>query len=174
MKNTIWILATLIFVSGCSSLPPLPYTVSDDNNQALKQYMGSSVRVTSVVAMDGFNTHCRLMGPIQVVDGMTIPQFIENAFNDEFKSAGLYSDSGTNLEGAVTVIRVSSNPGRWDLSLTLDSSNGKSMSVDSSYEFKTAFAAVKACGRVTQALGPAVQNLVRLFVTDPKFGDLVK
>ena len=59
------------------------------------------------------------MGPIQIVDGMTVPQFIETAFNDELKSAGLYSNNGTSLEGTVTEIRVNSNIGRWDLSLTL-------------------------------------------------------
>lgn len=174
MKKAIWVLAVLFFASGCSSLPPLPYSVSDDNNQSLKQFTGSSVRVASVNTLGGFNIHCRLTGPIQIVDGMTIPQFIEKAFNDELTSAGLYSDSGTSLKGTVTLVRVSSGPGKWELSLTLNSSNGKTMSVDSSHEFESAFSAVKACGRTTQALGPAVQNLIQLFVTDPQFGELIK
>ncbi len=177
MKNRIWVLAAVIFASGCSTMTPARYAVSVDNNQALKQYAGSTVKVASITTAGSYDANCRLMGPIQAADGMTIPQFIEKAFNDELKFASLYSDSGTNLTASMTKIGFSSTSGltngNWDLSITLGSSNGKTMSVETSYGFKSGFDAITACNQTAQALGPAVQDLIKRVVTDPQFRGLI-
>ncbi len=109
---------------------------------------------------------------------MTIPQFVEKAFNDELKFAGIYSDRGMALTGTLTKISFSSTKGltngNWDLSLTLTSSNGKSAHVESSYDFKSGFDAITACNQTAQALGPAVQDLIKKAVADPQFGGLIR
>ena len=105
------------------------------------------------------------MGPIHASDNMTIPQFVQKAFNDELKFAGLYSESGTKLDGMLDKIQFSSTSGLtsgWcDLALTLKSSNGKSLSTQKKYEFKSGFDAITACNQTAQALGPAVQDLIK-------------
>jgi len=176
----IIILAVLAaaFLSGCSTMTPARYSISVDNNQALKAYEGSKVRVASVSSAVDFDSSCRMMGPIQASDGMTIPQFINKAFNDEFKFASLYSDTGTTLTGALTKVEFSSvsslTNGYWLLGMNLKSSNGKSMDFDSRYDFKSGFDAITACNQTAQALGPAVQDLIKKAIADPQFGSLIR
>ena len=79
-------------------MTPARYAVSVDNNLALKKYEeGSRVKVVSMAAPASFDPNCRLMGPIQGSDGMTVPQFVQKAFNDELKFANLYAEDGVTL-----------------------------------------------------------------------------
>ena len=80
MRTTILVLASLVVISGCSTMTPARYAVSVDNNEALKKYAGSMVRVASITAVGTYDANCRLMGPIKASDGMTIPEFIGKAF----------------------------------------------------------------------------------------------
>ena len=113
------------------------------------------------------------MGPIKAADGMTITEFIQDAFNDEFKFADIYDQEGMRLEGDVTEIEFSSidalTNGHWNLGLTLRSPNGNSMSSAVNYQFKSGWDAITACNQTADALGAAVQDLVLKTVTDPSF-----
>lgn len=178
MKKHLAVIALAMFALGCSTMTPARYSVSIDNNQALKRYEGSQARLVSISSSTKYDANCRLMGPIQASDGMTIPQFVEKAFNDELKFANVYSEQGVALEGDLTRIAFSSSAGLvngwWELALKLTSSNGKSLAVESRYDFKSGFDAVTACNQTAQALGPAVQDLIKKTVTDPQFGELLK
>ncbi len=178
MRTVIALCGVALLSAACSTMTPARYAVSIDNNQALKQYAGSKARVASISSAANYDANCRLMGPIQASDGMTIPQFIEKAFNDELKFANIYSDQGVTLTGSLMRIAFSSSSqltnGWWDLALTLTSNNGKSMSVESRYEFKSGFDAITACNQTAQALGPAVQDLIKKTVTDPQFSALLQ
>lgn len=168
----------LIMMSGCSTMTPARYSISIDNNQALKQYAGAEIKVSSIEAAGSYNSACRLMGPIKASDNMTIPQFVEKAFNDELKFANVYSDNGVSLTGKLTKIGFSSvnglTNGVWSLDLDLTSSNGKSMSTSTRYKFKSGFDAITACNQTAQALTPAVQDLINKVVTSPEFVALIK
>jgi len=159
-------------------MTPARYAVSVDNNVALKKYEGSRVKVVSIEPPANFDPNCRLMGPIQASDGMTIPQFVQKAFNDEFKFANLYAENGVALNGTLTKVAFSSTSGLtngwWDLDLLLKSSNGKSMNVVSRYEFPSGFDAITACNQTAQALGPAVQDLIKKTVSDSQFPSLLR
>lgn len=172
------VIFTLILVSGCSTMTPARYSMSVDNNQALKQYAGAAIKVASIEAAGKYDSNCRLMGPIKASDNMTIPQFVEKAFNDEFKLANVYSENGVLLTGKLTKIAFSSvnglTNGVWSLDLSLASSNGKSLSIASQYNFKSGFDAITACNQTAQALTPAVQDLIKKTILDPKFSELIK
>jgi hypothetical protein len=174
-----WVaLGLVLALTGCSTMTPARYSVSMDNNQALKQYAGSAARLVSLAPPAEYSPNCRLMGPIQASDGMTIPQFVEKAFNDELKFAGVYAENGPALTGTIDHIEFSSTAGLtngwWDLAWTLKSGNGRSLSVQNRYGFKSGFDAVTACNQTAQALGPAVQDLIRKTVTDARFGELIR
>lgn len=178
MKKIV-IAGALVFVlAGCTTMSTARYSVSADNNQALKAYAGSKALLMPLAMETDYNAKCRLVGPIKALDGMTLDQLITKAFNDEFKFADIYSDSGVRLTGAVTKAEFSSTAGLtngwWDIGVRLDSSNGKSLSVANKYEFKSGFDALTACNHTAQALGPAVQDMIKKAVTDPAFGDLIK
>jgi hypothetical protein len=170
--------AVAILALGCSTMTPARYSVSIDNNQALKRYESSKAMVASISSSARYDASCRLMGPIQASDGMTIPQFVEKAFNDELKFANIYSDQGVSLKGDLTRIAFSSTSGLtngwWELALKLTLSNGKSMTAESRYEFKSGFDAITACNQTAQALGPSVQDLIKKIVDDPQFGELLR
>lgn len=177
MQRTMLLTAVAVLVTGCSTMTPARYAVSIDNNQALKQQAGAAVKMASVGAQGKYDSSCRLMGPIKAGDGMTIPQFVQKAFNDEFKFANIYSESGVSLDGTMTRIEFSSvsglTNGVWNLAATIKSSNGKSMDAAVSYPFKSGFDAITACNQTAQALGAAVQDLIKKTVTDPQFGALI-
>lgn len=168
----------MFLMAGCSTMTPARYSMSIENNQALKKYSGSKIKLSSLSAPATYDSNCRLMGPIQASDGMTIPQFVEKAFNDELKFADVYSDEGIALTGSLNRIEFSSTAGLtggyWDLAMELKSSNGKSMTFDNRYDFKSGFDAITACNQTAQALGPAVQDLIKKAVSNPQFAELIK
>ena len=178
MRRVLALCVVVLVSVGCSTMTPARYAVSVDNNLALKKYEGSRVKLVSMVSPASFDPNCRLMGPIQGSDGMTVPQFVQKAFNDELKFANLYAEDGVTLDGNLTKIAFSSTSGLtngwWELDLTLKSSKGKSMDVASLYEFKSGFDAITACNQTAQALGPAVQDLIKKTVTDPQFSALLR
>ena len=96
-----------------------------------------------------------------------------------YNVADIYDEhNGTQLSGKVNKIDFSSasgiTNGWWDLAITLHSPNGKSLSVESRYNFKSGFDAITACNQTAQALGAAVQDLIEKTVKDPEFGALLK
>jgi hypothetical protein len=159
-------------------MQPPRYSVSVDNIQTMKEFEGAKVKVSSLTRSGSFSSNCRLMGPIEPADGLSISLFITKAFNDEFKMAEIYSDNGVSINGDITEIEFSSitgvTNGYWDISLDLKSSNGASLSVTNKYVFKSGFDAITACNATADALSPAVQDLIRNTVNHPDFGMLVK
>jgi len=170
--------ASVLALSGCMTMTPANYMVSQESRATLSKYAGRKLAVMQVTGPPRFDTMCRAVGDIQIVDGLTVAQFVAKGFNDEIKFAGLYSDNGTKLTSSLTKAAFSSSSnlvnGYWELGLTLQSSNGQSMSVDSRYDFEAGFVGPSACNNTSRALGPAVQKLVQKTVADPKFAGLLK
>ena len=131
------------------------------------------MQVVSLNQSASYEPNCRLMGPIEPADGLTIPAFITKAFNDEFKMAGIYSEDGTKMTGDVTQVRFSSmsglTNGYWLISLDLQSSNGEGLSVSHQHNFKSGFDAITACNATADALTSAVQDLIKAVVSHPQF-----
>lgn len=178
MKKIVMMLFALIVCAGCSTMTPARYSISIDTNQTLKQFKGEKAVLVSMNAPQTFDANCRLMGPIQAADGMSIPEFVRKAFNDELKFAEIYNDKeGTQLTGTMDHITFSSSSGLtsgwWDLGLTLRSANGKSLTVSNRYDFPSGFDAITACNQTAQALGAAVQDLIKKAASDPGFKQLL-
>lgn len=179
MKRLILIAVVLLpLVSACSTMTPARYSPSADVNVLLDAHSDARVHVSALTMPADADVNCRMMGPIKAADGMTIAEFIADAFNSEFKFARIYAQDGITLSGSVDVIEFSSivglTNGRWDIALTLNSSNGASLSSRNLYEFKSGFDAITACNQTAQALGSAVQELVKVTVGDPGFAALLK
>lgn len=178
MKRIAVLLLAIGFAAGCTTLTSTRYSVSADNNQALKKFAGKKASVTAMTTGTEFHANCRLKGPIQAADGMSIPEFIQKAFNDEFKFADIYdAGKGRRLSGILNNIEFASADvmgGRWDIDLTLESDNGRSLRVNNRYIFKTGLDSAVACNQTAQALGAAVQDLIYKTVVDPKFGSLLQ
>lgn len=175
MKKAL-VLTSMVLLAGCSTMQPPRYSVSVDNIQTLKKFEDSKLIFSSFEQSASYSANCHLMGPIEPADSLSMPAFIAKAFNDELKMANVYSESGTKISGNITNIAFSSmkgiTNGLWDISITLTSSNGYSFDVSNKYEFKSGFDAITACNATADALTPAVQDLIKKTVTDPKFSTL--
>jgi hypothetical protein len=117
---------------------------------------------------------------MRVADGLTHAQYIQKAFEDEFKIAGAYATGSprVTLSGEIQKIEFSSTRaltgGSWSIDLNLTSSNGKQLRVNEYYEFDSGFAAFEACRNTAEAFSRAVQNLVGKVVKNSEFASLVK
>ena len=108
---------------------------------------------------------------------MTIAAFIAKAFNDEFKLAGIYSGNGIKITGEITKIEFSKptmfQDGHWNISLNLESSNGKTLPASHHYSFSPLLGS-NVCHAVATALIPAVPDLIKKAVLHPQFGSLLE
>lgn len=177
MKKLV-LAVSVLALSACSTMQPPRYSVSVDNIQTLKQFKEIKGEFASLNQKANFSSNCRMMGPIEPADGLTIPQFITKAFNDELKMAERYSSDTTQITGDITKVEFSSisglTNGYWDIGLSLKSSNGESLTVSNKYSFKSGFDAITACNATADALSPAVQDLINVTVNHPNFSKLLK
>ena len=177
MKKILLVSIATLVLSACSTMQPPRYSVSVDNIQKLKSYGGSKVKIASLSDPAKFDAGCRLVGPIEPADGLSLSQFISKAFNDEFKMANIYSENGAKITGNVTKVEFSSitglTSGYWNIGLNLKSSNGQSMTVSNKYTFRSGFDAVTACNATADALSPAVQDLIKAAINHPSFKRLL-
>ncbi|MBX3628173.1 MAG: hypothetical protein KF892_24395 [Rhizobacter sp.] len=175
----IAVLATAVLLTACETPTTQRYSISADNNIAIKAINAKDVGIGAFAEPATFDPNCRAMGPLQVADGLTHTQYIRKAFEDELKVAGAHgSPPRVTLTGKVTRLEVSSSRavtgGSWTIDLDLSSSNGKTMAVKEYYEFNSGFAAPEACRNTAEAFTRAVQNLVGKAVRDPQFAGLVR
>ncbi|WP_146027253.1 hypothetical protein [Bowmanella denitrificans] len=177
MKKVV-LAVSLLALSACSTMQPPRYAISVDNVQTLKQLSEINGEFASLNQPASFSSNCRLMGPIEPADGLSIPQFITKAFNDELKMADKYSKDTVKITGDITKIEFSSitglTNGYWDIGLSLKSSNGTELEVSNKYSFKSGFDAITACNATADALSPAVQDLIKATFSHPDFANLMK
>ncbi|MGO2509453.1 MAG: hypothetical protein ACTH6Y_10705 [Vibrio hibernica] len=138
MKKVVLALSVLA-LSACSTMQPPRYAISVDNNQALKHLETIKGEFANLNQPVKFSSNCRLMGPIEPADGLSVPEFITKAFNDELKMADKYSKDSIKVTGDITKVEFSSVSGYWDLGLSLNSNNGTSLTVNNKYSFESGF-----------------------------------
>ena len=167
----------LLCVCGCGVKVPPRYSISVDVNEKLKTYSGAKVHMDEIKPPVKFNAGCRMMGNIKAPDGMTIPEYILDAFNDEFKYAGIYSEAGTTLKADLRELVFSSSHelvnGWWKMSIKITSESGKSFLVSNTYYFSSGFDGMTACNETSDALVPAIQDLILKTVNAADFKELI-
>ncbi len=177
MKKIV-LVVSLIALTACSTMQPPRYAVSVDNIQKLKQLTEINGEFSPMTQSASFSPNCRLMGPIEPADSLSISQFITKAFNDELKMADKHSKEAMKVSGDITKIEFSSisglTNGYWDIGLNLTSINGANLTVNNKYTFKSGFDAITACNATADALSPAVQDLISATVNHPDFSKLLK
>lgn len=173
--KSLFIAITALLLTACSTYMPQRYSISADNNVALKAIGLGSINVGTFQGPAKFDNACRGAGPLAPPDNMSFEAYIQKALADELKVAGMYDDKAprVSLSGVVTRLEFSSSRGltggSWDVSVTFSSSNGKSLSVVEHYEFNSGFIADTACKQTAEAFLPTVQNLIGKLVKNPQF-----
>lgn len=176
MFRHVGVCLAIAVLGGCATYAAPRYTVSADDVVSLRALGGKMVNVGKFTSTKpGLKEiACRAVGPITTQDGEPFSEFIRRALADELKIAGVYStNAAIVLTGNLNSIDYSSATGKWDLSLTVNSSNGKSLTATEDYNYATSYAGVTACNQTAQALVPAIQNLIGKIVGNPKFRTLL-
>lgn len=164
-------LASVVLLSGCA-YNASPYGASVKNVDSIKQL---NIKPVSVTKFESFkpglaSITCRAAGPVTV--SPSFESYIEKAFIDELKLAGVYDPSSPLvISGRLEEVDFSSGitDGKWQFTLVVSNARKESFSAKSIYGFSGSFVADKACQEVAQALGPAVQKLIEDVIRDPKF-----
>lgn len=174
MKRGFILLAALC-LAGCDSFTAAPYGISADNNLALKSIgAGKHVAVSTFTMAVKYDLDCRMAGPIQLPGGLSAAGYIQKAFTDELKMAGLYDETAKNrLTGSITQLDFGSVTGGWDIALTLASTNGRIASAQEHYDFHSSLTGAGACYNVASSLQPAVQGLIQQMILSPDFKALL-
>jgi hypothetical protein len=180
MRNILAAIVPLILlISACSTYTTPRYAINADTNVALKALGVTGVSVGAFTGPASFDKACRAAGPLAPPDGMSHTAYIQKAFEDELKVAGAYAASAprVTLSGVVNKLAFSSSRGltggTWDIDLTLNSSNGKTLSVVEHYEFESGFVADTACKQTAETYFRAVQNLISKAVRSSEFSELL-
>ncbi len=163
--------ASATFLAGCT-YNVAPYGASVENVDAIKAHKLKPVSIGKFESSRPGNASisCRAAGPVSV--SPSFESYIEKAFIDELKLAGIYdASSPLVLSGKLEKVDFSSGitDGNWSFTLTVTNARKESFTTESKFSFSGSFAADKACQEVAQAFGPAVQKLVSDVVRDPKF-----
>ena len=164
-------LAVTALMTGCA-FNVAPYGASVKNVEALK---ATSIKPVSVAKFQAAkpgdaSISCRAAGSVKV--DPNFETYIEKAFIDELKLAGLYDPNASlKLSGKLEQIDFSSgiSDGNWAFTLVVSNARNESFSTQSKFPFSGSFIAEKACQEVAQAFGPAVQKLIEDVVRNPKF-----
>ena len=179
LKIAVPVLSALL-LSACSTYTPQRYSISADNNVALKTLPAGNINVGPFSGPNDFDNSCRAAGPISPPDNMSFEAYIQKALADELKVAEKFDDKTpkVTLTGILEKLDFSSSRGltggTWNIGLRVNSSNGQTMYVDEHYEFESGFIADTACKQTAEAYFPAVQNLIGTLVTSPDFRKLVE
>lgn len=166
----------LIALTGCSTFATTRYSPSVDNIQTLKTFKGSQVKVGNFSSFSpGVSIiTCRGFGPVKTPDGEPFSEYVRKALMDELKIADIYStEAPIMLSGQLNQLDFSSASGNWSISLTVNSSNGKSITVNDNYKFTTSYYGETACNQTAQAFMPAVQDIIGKLVRSAEFKTLI-
>lgn len=177
MTRLIAVLLATTLVSSCSTYAVHRYSISVDNVTALRAINGKTVNVGNFTSTQpGLKEiMCRGGAPIKTPDGETFADFIRKALIDELKIANTFSPNApVTFTGNLNSIDFSSVSGNWNISLTVSSSNGRSVTVAEDYNYTTSFYGETACNQTAQAFVPAIQNLIGKLVTGPDFHALLQ
>ncbi len=170
-------LSSVIAISACSTYTVNNYGISAENVEIMKAMDGVQFSVTDFTAAKPglVKIQCRGAGPVMTPNQETFESYITSALVSELKIAGVYSESSNiQISGYLENLDFNSNigSGKWMFDVNVSNERGISYKVNSVFLFSTNWVADKACQQVAQAFVPAVQNLIKDIVSNPKFNEL--
>ena len=182
VMRSLSIIASAAVVTGCeTAYTTQRYAISADNNEVIRRTLKNTE--IGISAFTGpatpFDAQCRMGAPLRVADGLSHTQYIQKAFEDELKVAGVFSSANPpiSLQGHVRYLEFSTTVvgtgGFWGIYFVLTSSNGSQLYLDEYYTFDTGYRAIEACRNAAEAFSRAVQNLVGQTFSHPDFPTLL-
>jgi len=179
-KLLIPLISTLA-LGACQSYTAQTYSISPDTVRSVKNLkLNESIGVGDVSASTAIDLNCRAMGPIVLPNRLSLTSYVKKAMEDELKigDAYAYQNPKITLTAQISKFDMSSSKGLikgyYDIALKVNSTNGNSLQVTEYYEFESGYDGNTACKNTSDAIMPAVQNLVGKIYRSPQFESLVK
>lgn len=178
----IGFIASLALLAGCSTTNSIPYKASTSNVITIQNTLKQSnvkVNLGDFTIGNGVNQEftCRMLGPVTVAPGKSLPTYVKEAFQEELFLAQAYdTTSPIQIQGVIEHLSFSSvSPANWEIAMHVSSNKSTTgYTVSIKYNYDTSFDAWSACKNVADAFGPAVQELLHQVVINPQFKELVK
>ena len=163
---------------GCSVMSPERYSISPEISDILRDSEAKEGIVLSKLVMGtSFSRSCRLFTLIHAAPGREFNDYIKDAFNDEFRSAGIYNRKGVVLVGSIDKMDFSSTSfltkGFWHITLTLKSENNHRLTTQITYYYNSGWNGISACDQATKAFRETVQDLIKQTVSHQNFDQLL-
>lgn len=171
------VLATFLF-TGCG-IKTSEYNVSADNVQTLRDYKELKLDVSNFTATNGDESSvmCRLAETISTPKGEPFSEYIKEALVSELKMAGVYDkNSNLKISGNLDKIYGSTMFGNayWEINVTITSSNGKSITVNTKRDYPSSYLASTACNNMGTSFAPTIKQLIGDIVNHKDFSELLR
>ncbi|QEZ47210.1 hypothetical protein [Cupriavidus oxalaticus] len=175
--KSVTLAASLVVLAGCSTYSVPRYSASAETVERLRSSAPATAKVGTFTASGENRSEitCRGVGPIKAADGETFADYARKALASELRMAGLYAEQApVTLSGNLDQLDFSSTEGRWDIALTVTSSNGASVTKAVTHKYPTNFVGEIACNTTAHAFMPAMQDIISALVNSQEFPDLLK
>lgn len=186
LKSCPSVLAILLTVAGCETIPPTlvdRYATNANVLEFLQTKHSTTVNVGPLesIQTDILEVSC-LSQEITLPDNEGYAAYVRTALISELAIGDRYSKSAPVVLNVILEnvnlsfirrIGFGSLGGIWDFELTVNSSNGASVTVAASHGYHTGWAPIR-CHTAAQSLMPAVQSLIYELVTDGEFESLLR
>lgn len=182
MKNKILLISTAILATflftGCG-IKTSEYNVSADNVQTLRDYKELKVDISNFTATTSGESSvmCRLAETISTPKGEPFSEYIKEALVSELKMAGAYDkNSDLKISGNLNKIYGSTMFGNayWEINVSITSSNGKSITVNTKRDYPSSYLASTACNNMGTSFSPTIKQLISDIVNHKDFSSLIK
>jgi len=178
MKSSLALsLLAILALSGCETYRITGYQPSPATTAAI---VASQITPVAVLPFSASkpglaSITCRAAGPVTVAPNFA--GYIENAFISELRKAGAYDPSSPiKISGKLEEVDFSTaiTNTTWILSLTISKAEHQGFTVTSTRQFEGSFFGPVACSMARDYFIPAVQQLVREVLLDPRFKQMTK
>ena len=184
IQGLVIVAVAIVLLSGCSSYTVAPYRHSTYGSELLRNLNVTDIAVGEFVtdSWAGNSKICplsKLSKTIHLPKGDTLSSYFRNALISELKAAEVYAEEGAvTLSGAITDVDlvttnykgylfIDSRHLKWEISITVDSSNGESLSVMSATQ------APRKCSEAAGKFARAVKNTMFKLIGHKEFQRLV-
>lgn len=179
-------LVALLTVAGCETIPPTivdRYATNANILEFLQAEHSTKVNVGPIepIRNEILEVSC-LSQKITLPDNESFATYVRAALVSELAIGDRYSRSApVTLDVILENVELSFNRrigfgslgGIWNVELTVSSSNGASVTVDTSHSYHTGWAPIR-CHIAAQSLMPAVQTLIHELITNGDFESLLR
>lgn len=174
--KTLPALFALLVLAGCACKTVAPYTPEPETIPAVQNAVSTPVNIGPFRdASFRKELTCRSLAIVSAPNGQSYADAIRQAIIDELAQAGRYDpDSPVTLTAQLNRIDFKTEKGAWIIRMTLFSSNGKQMLLETVHEYNGIAFGEAACLQAAYEYLPALRQFMTSLLASPEFAELTQ